>query len=389
MKNTIITTLLLALVLLVASCGGGTQQPQAQGGADSTAKQTTEPQKTAEQPAAEPQKTSAILAEMQKSNRISDTAKRVFEAINFQDPAELDDDGCCVWENGFDASFKNGGEYQFRVYDKWDGTQIALMTKYNGNYGSDDDNYYQLPETTIWQYDGAKAEKITSQIQILPVPEIEDFLAWRDGDKTLQRDKYHLNLDKESIQYVAQSKVKGDEDDFENPGLYLSYTWNGENFVNEHQPHEYVAFKIWKNLKPRFQKEFGLNVLPEVSDGSIYVEQGDQQMHVRRIHYYLTESNDNWSAYKVYLISDDCSISNETRNGTYTIEEYFSTVQATSGDLRGNLHGIQPELKDYQTSETLNPYIEGDILTIRDTENDNAVVAKFKFSVAAEKFIKQ
>ncbi|MBQ5574782.1 MAG: hypothetical protein IIT37_01900, partial [Bacteroidales bacterium] len=67
----------------------------------------------------------------------------------------------------------------------------------------------------------------------------------------------------------------------------------------------------------------------------------------------------------------------------------FSTVQATSGDLRGNLHGIQPELKDYQTSETLNPYIEGDILKILDTENDNAVVAKFKFSVAAEKFIKQ
>ena len=32
--------------------------------------------------------------------------KTINEAINFQDPAELDDDGCCVWENGFDASFK-------------------------------------------------------------------------------------------------------------------------------------------------------------------------------------------------------------------------------------------------------------------------------------------
>ncbi len=380
------TLLIIPAIALLVACGGGNAN-QNNGTATDTAAIVETPQcdvsTDTEQP--ENQKPSAILAEMQKDKRISDTARRFFEAIHFQDPAELDDkSGCYVWKNGCSATFKNGESYDFRVYNKWDGTQLGLMAKYNAQYGSDEGEYYKMPETTIWHYDGTKAEKINSTI---PMPAIEEFRAWQEGDHSLKKNRYHLNLDENFIQYVAQSSVKDDEEEYENPGLYLSYTWNGEKFVNQYKYDEYVAFKIWEKLKPRFEKEFGLNTMPIVENNSIYVEQGEQQVHVRRIHYFVNETDLNWQGYTVYVISDDCTITNENREGTYTIEEYFSTVQETGCYLRKSLNGIQPELQEYEKSETLHPVIEGDILKILDTGNDNNIVATFKFQNG--QFVKQ
>ena len=380
--------LIIPAIALLAACGGGNTNQNNGTATDTTANADGRDgvhtiSTDTEQP--ENQKTSVILAEMQKDKGISDTARRFFEAIHFQDPAELDDEsGCYVWKNGFSATFKNGESYDFRVYNKWDGTQLGLMAKYKAQYGSDEYGYFKMPETTVWHYDGTKAEKINFTI---PMPSVEEFQAWQYGDHTLKKNSYHLNLEENFIQYVAQSSVKDDEEEYENPGLYLSYTWNGEKFVNQYKYDEYVAFKIWENLKPRFEKEFGLNTMPIVENNNIYVEQGEQQVHVRRIHYFVNETDLNWQGYKVYVISDDCTITNESREGTYTLEEYFSTVQGTGGDLRKSLNGIQSELQEYEHTETLCPEIEGDILKILDKEDDNNIVATFKFQNG--QFVKQ
>ena len=310
---------------------------------------------------------------MQKDKTISDMARRVFEAIKFQDPAELEDEyGCYIWGNGFSATFKNGEYYDFRVYNRWDGTQTALMAKYKGN---DDEHYYQMPETTVWHFDGNKAEKINFT---LPVPEVEEFQAWKHGDHSLNKSRLRLNVSEKSIQYEAQSAQSSDGE-YENPELFLQYAWNGEKFVNELKYNEYVAFRIWETLKPKFEKEFGLNSQPEVSDGCIYIEQGQQNVHVRSIHYFASDATDNMQDYKVYVLSDDGTITNDTRTGTYSIEEYFFSVNASGGDLRKSPNGIQPALKEYEHTETLCPVIEGNILKIIDKENDNNVVAQFKF----------
>lgn len=208
--------LIIAVLALLAACGGGQTQNQNTAASDTTAL------KSADCCTQTQQKPSVILAEMQQSDQISNTAKRFFEAIHFQDPAELDDEsGCYVWVNGFTAFFKNDESYDFRVYNQLDGKQIAIMTKYKAG----DEHYYELPETTFWSFDGTKAEKIRYS---LPLPEVEEFPAWNHGDHSLIKNQYHLYIDETFIQYEANSTQW--DDVYENPELFIRYDWNGEKF---------------------------------------------------------------------------------------------------------------------------------------------------------------
>ena len=210
--------LIIAALALLTACGGGQTQNQNTAASDTTAINSadccTETQ----------QKPSVILAEMQKDGEISDTAKRFFEAIHFQDPAELNDEnGCYVWENGFTANFKNGEWYEFRVYNQSDGKQIAIMTKEEDG----DEHFYELPETSFWSFDGTTADTINYS---LPLPAVEEFSAWKSGDHSLIKDQYHLYIHDTFIQYEAKSTLDK-YDGYEDPECFLRYDWDGEKFV--------------------------------------------------------------------------------------------------------------------------------------------------------------
>lgn len=217
-KQILIITAIAALTL--AACGGSQNQNNA---ATSDTVETCHGASLQSEPTTtQPKKPSAILAEMKKDGSISDSARRFFEAINFQDPAELNlEDGFYIWKNGFSA-LTDGDSYEFRVYNKSDGTQIALMAKYK------DIGEYQMPEITVWNFDGSKAEKINFS---LPMPEVEEFAAWGSGDHSIKKGRYHLNLDETFIHFEAKSDEY--DDDYENPELFLRYNWDGEKFVKE------------------------------------------------------------------------------------------------------------------------------------------------------------
>ena len=185
-----------------------------------------------------------LESELAENTSISDETKQLWSLINSNNDVTGTIPGNFknIWgarENSFAAIFRadydNGGyaewKMQFVMFKANDGRKLAYIQKTDYSHYKADTEVI-TPEWEEYIYNNGVLEKVEPQI---PMPNLSDFPAYNNGDKTVTMEGGEIDLDDEGFWFLAHSDHYSS---FGNqaPDSYLIYyriysRWNGETFV--------------------------------------------------------------------------------------------------------------------------------------------------------------